>query len=194
VLHTSGAARGRGPAESSMSSDAHLIDEHPARPAHSHVGGMCRGNRTLPRVARKCLIVIRTCLRVSPLWRVRKSSLETILDDLYFLVDAVPRMASSGPVRPVAAVAVQLFRRRDGGVRAPPRTQVRWLCLGARSCRRLITVEGGRAGWLVALPEWWPVRSGPGRWSWPHTVRYRLPRRAWSWRPCVLDGRRRDRR
>ena len=93
---------------------------------------------------------------------MRKSSLETILDDLYFLVDAVPRMVSSGPVRPVAAVAVQLFRRRDGGVRAPPRTQVRWLCLGARSCRRLITVEGGRAGWLVALPGWWPVRSGLG--------------------------------
>jgi len=31
------------------------------------------------------------------------------------------------------------------------------------------------------------VRSGPGRWSWPHTVQYRLARRAWAGTSVGLD-------
>ncbi len=34
-----------------------------------------------------------------------------------FFGSRCPRVASSGPVRPVAAVPVQLFHRRDGGLR-----------------------------------------------------------------------------
>jgi len=154
---------------------------------------MCRGNRTLPRVARKWPIVTRLCLRVRLLWRAWKSSLETILNDLYFLVLALSAGGRQLVGPPGGGCAGAAVSPSGWGFAVPPRTRVRWLCLGARSCRRLITV-GGRpvgwlVGWLVALAGWWPVRSGLGRWSWPHTVRYRLPRRAWrcgAVTPCWL--------
>jgi len=111
-----------------------------------------------------------------------------ILDDLYsrLLTLSAGGQQLAGP--PGGGRAGAAVSPSGWGVRAPPRSQVRWLCLGARSCRRLITAGGCRAGWLVALPGWWPVRSGLGRWSWPHTVRYRLPRRAWSCDPVSWMG------